>query len=512
MLMSVERMRQEGWAAMLAVALVFGCGGTRFTGDGDEPDDAVVDGSGDTPVEGSGDGTDGAAEGGATDARPEVPEVVVTCGDGVLDPGEECDDGNRMNGDECDWACHAGPGTVPPVLSDDPTVEDVGSGDGMQPVDVSDIWTDPFGLGNYATLAWGETVYATLIHGGRVVMPGDPGAAAFLRFGTDGRRVGTAWRYLDPEHLPSGYLDLVWNGDGYGLAWCANEATLWFVELDREGKMLYAPLQPVTVEERCDPTLVWDGERYGLLWTVMDPDTSTFGADLSFVALGHRGVTLTGVVVVHHNPSGGVRSPDASTSGANILVAFVDNPARCGGTTETLRGCHSVATVSREGVVVHAPVVVAASEICTPDTAWGEDRFGVLLDSKAASGEPEGLRLAFFAETGELLGPPILMRTFGMEVVTLASPPGAAALAWGGSGWAVAYVDAYRPEGGPNGGIIRLDRDGGHVNAVPAGMDDDCLARSDGGRWLDMAFDGRGFGLLCASYLTIAFGRFPLEP
>jgi cysteine-rich repeat protein len=31
--------------------------------------------------------------------------VVPTCGDGVLDVGEECDDGNKTNGDGCDSSC-----------------------------------------------------------------------------------------------------------------------------------------------------------------------------------------------------------------------------------------------------------------------------------------------------------------------------------------------------------------------------------------------------------------------
>jgi cysteine-rich repeat protein len=35
------------------------------------------------------------------------------CGDGILDPGEECDDGNNMNGDGCDEHCRLEPPMVP---------------------------------------------------------------------------------------------------------------------------------------------------------------------------------------------------------------------------------------------------------------------------------------------------------------------------------------------------------------------------------------------------------------
>jgi cysteine-rich repeat protein len=43
-----------------------------------------------------------------------INEVVAclqntTCGDGVVDPGEECDDGNRLNGDGCNIACEIEP-------------------------------------------------------------------------------------------------------------------------------------------------------------------------------------------------------------------------------------------------------------------------------------------------------------------------------------------------------------------------------------------------------------------
>ena len=38
-------------------------------------------------------------------ASPVVPEDPVTCGNGLLDPGEECDDGNTSGGDGCAADC-----------------------------------------------------------------------------------------------------------------------------------------------------------------------------------------------------------------------------------------------------------------------------------------------------------------------------------------------------------------------------------------------------------------------
>ena len=35
-------------------------------------------------------------------AAPEQPSL---CGNGIIDPGEECDDGNQINGDGCSGMC-----------------------------------------------------------------------------------------------------------------------------------------------------------------------------------------------------------------------------------------------------------------------------------------------------------------------------------------------------------------------------------------------------------------------
>jgi cysteine-rich repeat protein/YVTN family beta-propeller protein len=43
--------------------------------------------------------------GGVLDAGDIASGRVGPCGNGVIDPGEECDDGNLINGDGCDWNC-----------------------------------------------------------------------------------------------------------------------------------------------------------------------------------------------------------------------------------------------------------------------------------------------------------------------------------------------------------------------------------------------------------------------
>lgn len=41
---------------------------------------------------------------------------TVACGDGEVDPGEECDDGNRLDGDGCTAGCALGPCTAAPAI------------------------------------------------------------------------------------------------------------------------------------------------------------------------------------------------------------------------------------------------------------------------------------------------------------------------------------------------------------------------------------------------------------
>ncbi|NIS29201.1 MAG: hypothetical protein GWO04_04190, partial [Actinobacteria bacterium] len=36
----------------------------------------------------------------------QLEPVGATCGDGTMDPGEVCDDGNTMNGDGCNPTCN----------------------------------------------------------------------------------------------------------------------------------------------------------------------------------------------------------------------------------------------------------------------------------------------------------------------------------------------------------------------------------------------------------------------
>ena len=98
-------MISKKWLISLAVCslFTFGCsddssisvddeGGTEHGGDGGGDDEGGGDGGG-----------GGEGEGGGEETKPEP--VRLNCGDGNLDDDEECDDGNKNNGDGCTSNC-----------------------------------------------------------------------------------------------------------------------------------------------------------------------------------------------------------------------------------------------------------------------------------------------------------------------------------------------------------------------------------------------------------------------
>jgi cysteine-rich repeat protein len=105
---------------LLLAGIGIGCGARAL-----DPHDAAGASAGGAAVLDAGSGAD---------ARPDIPTIQPSgrnlCGNGVFDPGEQCDDGNKMAGDgctaicqvECYWSCGScgttGPCVVTPICSD----------------------------------------------------------------------------------------------------------------------------------------------------------------------------------------------------------------------------------------------------------------------------------------------------------------------------------------------------------------------------------------------------------
>src|SRR5262249_994154 len=90
--------------------------------------DANLDGLCDQPL----DCASAPSTGAATITPPATIEPVLeppcTCGNGVLDPGEQCDDGNELDGDCCSSFCLFEPSTTP--CADDGSLPPVDHCDG----------------------------------------------------------------------------------------------------------------------------------------------------------------------------------------------------------------------------------------------------------------------------------------------------------------------------------------------------------------------------------------------
>lgn len=140
---------------LIAVFGLAGCPSSTGGTDGGDPadeDEGRMEGL-DAP-----DAEDAGADETEADIRADGDPFPPVCGDGYLDPGEECDDANRLNGDGCDWLCRLGDGSfeypepdpdVPPVEPEGPAVEVVATEEGLGMV--ADA--------RWLQLVWGGTNY-----------------------------------------------------------------------------------------------------------------------------------------------------------------------------------------------------------------------------------------------------------------------------------------------------------------------------------------------------------------
>ncbi|MBN1771140.1 MAG: hypothetical protein JXB32_07770 [Deltaproteobacteria bacterium] len=122
--MKTERRTRDGvggpWRfgpPLLLVAFAACGNGTSTVGDGDASPDAEPEAEAEDGV-----GPDEATE--VEDRADEAGEVAGRCGDHVLDPGEECDDGNDAPGDGCEPDCSFGCDGPEECDDGDPCTED----------------------------------------------------------------------------------------------------------------------------------------------------------------------------------------------------------------------------------------------------------------------------------------------------------------------------------------------------------------------------------------------------
>ena len=84
-------------------------------------------------------------------SAPQPPAPLAVCGDGVAQPGEECDDGNTNDGDACLRTCE----TPARFVASDPHIHSHGCGGELRPDELLELSTDR-GIEVTTALVWGD--------------------------------------------------------------------------------------------------------------------------------------------------------------------------------------------------------------------------------------------------------------------------------------------------------------------------------------------------------------------
>lgn len=226
--------------------------------DSDSDRDAAADGDADSDADDAGDAWRW------PDSDIEDPHQVPTCGDGVIDEGEQCDDHNRLNGDGCDWLCRLGDGEPPPTEPDPAVTEVEVDGEPISVGDTPDPETDNI---VDLPLVWtGENLATAFQESHDIEDPHYSLRARFRRLTSEGLLLEPEWTH-ELEGVAVG-IDLVWSGDGYGFFFADSGTGVYFLWLDDEMKPTGAPLLVVEEPRVAEIAADWNGENFVLLWVV----------------------------------------------------------------------------------------------------------------------------------------------------------------------------------------------------------------------------------------------------
>lgn len=441
--------------------VVTGCSG----GSGTTSDDAD---SGDSSVVSdhvSSESEDGSFETADAEAPPVAPPH---CGDGVLDPEEECDDGNRLDGDGCDWLCRLGLGE-PVDSTPDPSVGDLQRDLSWTPVVPSlpeGATISPQSL----RLVWTGSAYATVWNVSSV----DPDGvrwedAQFHLFDRLGHPIVPDWTYHYPDR-GFGSLDLAWSGRLFGLVWCTGRGedrdyVLSAMILDAVGKPLVGPFTLVEDPGGCPATVSWDGEAFAAVWN------SDQGGGIGITRFDELGSIVVVVPGVYEPTGTGLTAWSASSSAATVTVFREYPPGR------PEQGRLRWIVTGADGRPLRPPAELGPIGGAPAAIGWGGHHFAIVFDD--GTEDTGGFQLALLDANGFLLGPtrPVLHVHARWSV----------ALAWGAGGWAIAYDDYLHL------GIHLLRTD---ATGTLIGAEDTADPGMEPTGYLAMAFDGEGFGIL----------------
>lgn len=434
-----------------------------------------------------------AEDDGASDAPDVEVPASMFCGNGVLDPGEECDDGNRLDGDECDWRCLEGPGEEPVELPPDP---EAGRAEvDLPPTEIDIGFAEPrtewgYILSNRVPLLWTGEWYATvwIHHAGsdRTRM-----LETFVRFDRSGTRIDAPWTselYVGPHAGREIVADLAWSGSEFGLLYIGTLAAsddpsrfrFLLLRLSADGKPIGPPTEvapPSLDDDFWRLGLTWDGTAYAGVCDVCY--APPFAIDLAYLRIASDGSPIYPVPsTVSVGRGSGTQS--ISTSGSRHVVVWQGME---GSELDTVR----LAVIDRDAGPLGGPIGLGPT-IGPPDVVWTGGEFGVAWETVEAGTGEHVLYLARLSGAGELVAPPRL-------VVRQDDCPGVCfygngfTMAYGSRTFALAWAinrETY---------LLRIDRNGTLVERVRTEVDLEGYLMAVG-----LASDGEGFGLITAEY------------
>ncbi len=440
--------------ALLALAA---CGGKGGGGTDAGVDPEAVDDAGD-----------------AADAAPE-PECTSDdeCSDGLFCNGEEaclegvCVDGDPLRCDDEDFC------------TEDICVEDDQRCD-HEPLDADDD--------GYAA----ETGEAGIPCGGTDCDDGDPDVNPGARLDCNAAPDVNMNCNDVPDWLEAGYAlvgtevrvtdhiqdttqpVLVWSGSEYGTTWADNRHgsyEVYFARLDTSGAVVGSELRVTDATDGSGvPRIAWTGSHYGIVWqrgTITD-------TDVHFARIWPTG-TVIGTELVVTDTTRHARYADVAWSGSTFGLVWEDTRRPLGGQDLYFQ------SVGEDGTPLggNVQVVQLSASLSFPRIAWSGSEFAIVWGDN-----PVGNFEVYFAR----LDPSGTMIGTELRLTDAAENSGTATIAWTGSEYGIAWVDAR--DGNNEIYMARVSAAG--TKLTPDIRITDFLLSSDS-PWLE--WTGRDFGL-----------------
>jgi len=148
----------------------------------------------------------------------------------------------------------------------------------------------------------------------------------FARVAANGALIGDTVRVTGDGCRQPEHMELLWNGQEYGLVWSDIRdlnREIYFVRLSREGNVLRGDVRITHANRVSDePSLLWDGLEWRLAWR--DERNGGGGSDVYVTRITPAGDRV-GPDVRITNGAGLARGPSLAWTGSELGVAWSDN-------------------------------------------------------------------------------------------------------------------------------------------------------------------------------------------